>query len=226
MSNNNTTSSCIFGEVTYNEGETIVDGGLFPLQCVNQTAYLVQTSICDTNGTLTYNVERKSCPLGRPFCFEQIFDPINPCSTTFELELTNNCCIVEDGPGGCPDSNGNFQNCWDEGGYCCSDNLWYSDHGDGSNNCLDNNLTNGIICDCTTIDCCKYVGGTIIMKETSNNAGPICVYTTFDGRTLEISASSAAASSSSLAKSFPTSSPTLLFVSTTLLLFLRFCAKY
>lgn len=65
------------------------------------------------------------------------------------------------GPGGCPDSNGDFNACWDEGGYCCSDDSWYADAGDGSNNCMDNGLDEGIPCECEDYECCVFVGGTL-----------------------------------------------------------------
>ena len=71
------------------------------------------------------------------------------------------CCDRMQGPGGCPDSNGDFNACWDEGGYCCSDDSWYADAGDGSNNCMDNGLDEGIPCECEDYECCVFVGGSL-----------------------------------------------------------------
>jgi len=56
------------------------------------------------------------------------------------------CCNPAAGPGGCPDENGSFENCWDEGGYCCSDGNWYADPGDGSGNCQDKQLIDSDAC--------------------------------------------------------------------------------
>jgi len=61
-------------------------------------------------------------------------------------EMEIKCCDPENGPGGCPDENGSFDRCWDEGGYCCSDGNWYADNGDGGGNCLDNQLTQSVAC--------------------------------------------------------------------------------
>ena len=61
-----------------------------------------------------------------------------------------NCCDPDAGPGGCPDKNGSFDNCWDEGGYCCSNGGWYADPGDGSGNCQDKQLDGSEVC--TTSD--------------------------------------------------------------------------
>eukprot|EP00571_Detonula_confervacea_P010462 CAMPEP_0172304948 /NCGR_PEP_ID=MMETSP1058-20130122/6286_1 /TAXON_ID=83371 /ORGANISM="Detonula confervacea, Strain CCMP 353" /LENGTH=800 /DNA_ID=CAMNT_0013016355 /DNA_START=32 /DNA_END=2431 /DNA_ORIENTATION=- len=56
------------------------------------------------------------------------------------------CCDPERGPGGCPDANGSFDNCWDEGGFCCSDGNWYAHNGDGGNNCKDHQLEDSQAC--------------------------------------------------------------------------------
>jgi len=56
------------------------------------------------------------------------------------------CCDPVNGPGGCPDENGSFDHCWDEGGYCCSDGNWYANDGGGGNNCQDNQLENSKAC--------------------------------------------------------------------------------
>lgn len=61
-----------------------------------------------------------------------------------------NCCDPDAGTGGCPDEKGSFDNCWDEGGYCCSDGGWYADPGDGSGNCQDKQLDDSEAC--TTSD--------------------------------------------------------------------------
>mmetsp|Transcript_30259 Transcript_30259/g.55787 ORF Transcript_30259/g.55787 Transcript_30259/m.55787 type:complete len:376 (-) Transcript_30259:101-1228(-) len=61
-------------------------------------------------------------------------------------EMEIKCCDPENGPGGCPDENGSFDRCWDEGGYCCSDGNWYADNGDGGGNCLDKQLIRSIAC--------------------------------------------------------------------------------
>lgn len=56
------------------------------------------------------------------------------------------CCDPEAGPGGCPDENGSFDRCWDEGGFCCSDGKWYANSGAGGNNCQDNQLEDSQAC--------------------------------------------------------------------------------
>jgi len=61
-------------------------------------------------------------------------------------EMEIKCCDPENGPGGCPDENGSFDRCWDEGGYCCSDGGWYHNESDGGGNCLDKQLIQSIAC--------------------------------------------------------------------------------
>ena len=56
------------------------------------------------------------------------------------------CCDPEAGPGGCPDANGRFDRCWDEGGYCCSDGRWYANESDGSGTCGDKQLEDSTAC--------------------------------------------------------------------------------
>ena len=63
-----------------------------------------------------------------------------------DAQSTENCCDPAKGPGGCPDTNGSFDNCWDEGGFCCSDGNWYAYPGDGSGNCQDKQLGDSQAC--------------------------------------------------------------------------------
>ena len=62
------------------------------------------------------------------------------------------CCDPETGPGGCPDENGSFDRCWDEGGFCCSDGNWYANDGAGGNNCQDNQLEDSQACTEVPVD--------------------------------------------------------------------------
>ena len=57
------------------------------------------------------------------------------------------CCNPNDDPSiNCPDIYGSYDNCWDEGGYCCSDGNWYADPGDGSGSCMDWGLVDSEAC--------------------------------------------------------------------------------
>ena len=76
------------------------------------------------------------------------------------------CCDPEVGPGGCPDENGSFDNCWDEGGFCCSDGEWYANDGGGGNNCADNQLGDSQACPASVSDA-------VIPDEVSNESNPI-----------------------------------------------------
>merc|ERR1712161_99817 len=75
------------------------------------------------------------------------------------------CCDPEVGPGGCPDENGSFDNCWDEGGFCCSDGKWYANDGAGGSNCADNQPGDSQAC-------LASVSDAVIADVASNESNP------------------------------------------------------
>mmetsp|Transcript_7272 Transcript_7272/g.15884 ORF Transcript_7272/g.15884 Transcript_7272/m.15884 type:complete len:429 (+) Transcript_7272:259-1545(+) len=101
-------------------------------------------------------------------CKEDEFCNIDPADRYAFCCPNTKCCDPKLGPGGCPDSTGSFNGCWDEGGYCCADGKWYADAGDGSNNCQDNGLEDSQPCDCTDYNCCVHIGGNVFMDKTPN----------------------------------------------------------
>ena len=56
------------------------------------------------------------------------------------------CCDPAVGPGGCPDANGSFDSCWDEGYYCCSNGSWYAHTSDGTGDCQGKQLEDSLAC--------------------------------------------------------------------------------
>uniref|UniRef100_A0A7S0FTT6 Uncharacterized protein n=1 Tax=Minutocellus polymorphus TaxID=265543 RepID=A0A7S0FTT6_9STRA len=95
------------------------------------------------------------------FCFIHPTDRFAVCCPNENNDQSSKetCCDPRAGPGGCPDANGSFEGCWDEGGYCCTDGRWHVDYGDGSNNCNDNSLEDAKPCECNDFACCVYIGG-------------------------------------------------------------------
>lgn len=96
---------------------------------------------------------RVDCDEGH-FCFIDPTDRFAVCCLEVEPVVMNpstsldevKCCDPLEGPGGCPDASGSFDRCWDEGGFCCSDGLWYANNGAGANNCQDNGLVDSMPC--------------------------------------------------------------------------------
>lgn len=122
--------SCKIGDVVYKEG---ISMGPVALDCLNETTYSAQLSFCGKNATIIpvndATPEQVRCPESSPFCVKTKRESnlYIVCSSK-----VTHCCAPEEGPGGCPDGDGSFNDCWDEGGYCCSDGTWYGDNGDAT----------------------------------------------------------------------------------------------